>query len=166
MKQHIIVLMDISYSMKNNAQKMVKGLNNFLESLKHRPDHQDILFSVLLFCDKRTYLCRGVSVDQQQPFTVKQLPQFGLTHLYDAIGALLTEWINEKRAKHFLFVITDGEDNGSKQMNKEQARIYCEEAVKQGWSITHCGVDVSKLGVKEIRYEMDDLEELIGGLSI
>jgi uncharacterized protein YegL len=166
MKQHIIVLVDISYSMQNNAQKIISGLNKFLESLKLRPNHRDILFSVLLFCDTRTYLCRGVFVDQQQPFTMKQLPQFGLTHLYDAIGALIRDHINEKRVKHSLFVITDGEDNGSKQMNKEQARMYCEEAVMQGWCITHCGVDVSKLGVNEIRYEIDDLEELIGGLSI
>ncbi len=51
-------------------------------------------------------------------------------------------------------------------MNEEQAKQYCIGAKEQGWEITHCGVDVSKLGVKEVKYGVNELEDLLGSLSI
>jgi hypothetical protein len=161
--------MDVSYSMQQYSEKIVSGLNKFLINLKQRVDHQNILLSVMLFSDKRSYLCRGVPVDLLHPFQKSDIGGFGMTHLYDAIGVILTEWINENRLQHHLYIITDGADNGSKNINKEQAKLYCTEAVKQGWAITHCDVDASNLqcdAVKEVRYEVDELDQLLGRLSL
>ena len=170
MKEHVIILMDISYSMQRRAQSMIDGLNKFVESLKARPDHEDILFTVMLFSDWRTYLCRGVPVDNVSLFTLRNFPNFGMTHLYDAIGDLVQDWIQEKRARHHLFIVTDGEDNGSKTVSKEQASQACDMVIrKHGWTITHCDVDVSKLdsaSVNKVVYDIDDLENILSSLSI
>lgn len=162
--------MDISYSMQSNRDKMLDGLNKFVKTLKQRPDNTHILFSVMLFCERTVYLCRGVPVAGVTPFRAEDLPRYGLTHLYDALGKLLQEWIPEQRAQHHLFVITDGVDNGSKQLTKEQAKQACSAAVQEcGWRITHCDVDISKLdcpGIKQVVYDADNLDQLLGNLRI
>jgi len=170
MKQHVIVLMDISYSMQPHAKNMIDGLNKFVDTLRARSDHTNILFSAMLFSDKRSYLCREVPVDDLSPFTVYNIPEFGLTHLYDAIGELFDEWTNETREQHHLFIITDGDDNGSKKVTKQQATQMCDKMVlERNWTVTHCDVDINKLGsfnVQKVVYDIDNLEELLGNLSI
>lgn len=172
MKQHIIVLLDVSYSMREHSQKMINGLNKFVASLRDHLNHCNIIISVILFCDSRTYLCKGVPVDEIKNFTINDLDKFGLTYLYDAIGSVITEWMSEKRAIHHLFIITDGVDNGSKEMTYESMRQYCETAVNQhGWIITHCDIDITRLKcddkcVKNVHYDINNLEDLLGGLII
>lgn len=158
--------MDVSYSMERQVEKIVNGLNKFVENLRQREDYQCIFFSVMLFSDKRRYLCRCMPISALQLFKKADFCEFGMTHLYDAIGAVLSEWLSEKTSKHHLFIITDGEDNGSKNINKDQSIQYCITAMAQGWNITHCGIDISKLGVKEIMYEVDQVENLLGSLNI
>jgi len=151
--------------MKKNALSIIKGLNKFVEKFKRSVD---IYLSVMLFCDSRHYLCRAVSISMVQPFSIQQLPGFGTTFLYDAVGAILTEWCNEKGAEHHFFIITDGCDTGSVIFTKNGVANLCDEAIKSGWHITHCGVDSSNLGagVSEIIGGIDDIEGLLGSLSI
>lgn len=146
---------------------MLNGLNKFVENLR---SNDKILFTIMVFCETQSYLCKGVPIKDVKTFTKSQLPPYGLTYLHDAIGALLTEWIPEKRANHKLFIVTDGEDTGSKFVNKKEAISMCNTAVEQhDWVITHCDIDVGKLSCKNInsvRYDVDDLEGLLGCLSI
>jgi hypothetical protein len=45
--------------------------------------------------------------------------------------------------------------------------MRCEAAVSNGWHITHCGVDSSKLGASVLNVGgVDDLENLLGNLFI
>lgn len=77
MKQHVIVLIDISYSMKKNSNSIIKGLNLFLERLQKMTNSNDIYLSVVLFSHKINYLCKAVQVKEVQLFSMKQLPAFG-----------------------------------------------------------------------------------------
>lgn len=168
--EHIIVLIDISYSMLSKAEGIIAGLNNFMESLKQREDSHNLLITVVVFCQRVTYLCRGVPVSNVDVFDVKTLPIFGTTFLYDAIGTVLSDWINEHRVHHNLYIITDGDDTGSNNVTKEQANEQCEQAVLDyGWKITYCGVDTGKLvstSVKQVIYEVNNIEGLLSNLSL
>lgn len=165
MNNHIIILLDTSYSMIDYSKKIIVGLNKFIQKIKDKDENT--IISIMIFSDKRKYLCKGILVKELlKPFTIIDLGTFGMTHLYDAVGEIIEEWINEKRVKHNLFIITDGHDNGSKYVNEEKATQYCNLAVNQGWDITHCGVDISKLGVKEIKYNIDEVDDLFVNLQI
>lgn len=168
MKQHVIVLIDISYSMKKNSNAIIKGLNLFLERLQKMTNSNDIYLSVVLFSHKINYLCKAVPVKEVHLFSIKQLPQFGFTYLYDAIGNIINEWIHEKMVEHNFFIITDGYDTGSMLVSASESRELCDNAVKNGWRITHCGVDAGNLGagVSEIPSDLNDLESLLSGLCI
>ena len=93
-----------------------------------------------------------------------------MTHLYDALGKLLQEWIPEQRAQHHLFVITDGLDNGSRKVTQNQAKHACKVAVQDyGWQITHCDIYANKLnfpGIKQVVYDVDNLDQLLSNLRI
>jgi uncharacterized protein YegL len=168
MKQHVIVLIDISYSMKKNSSAIIKGLNLFLERLQKVKNANDIYLSVVLFCHKINYLCKAVMVKEVHLFSIKQLPQFGFTYLYDAIGHIIKEWIHEKMVEHNFFIITDGHDTGSMLVSESESRELCDNAIKNGWRITHCGVDAGNLGagVSEIPSDLNDLESLLSCLCI
>ena len=169
MKQHAIVLVDISYSMKKNSESIIKGLNKFICNLKKMNDGgRNVYLSVMLFCDKFTYLCKATHIPSAKPFSMSQLPEFGLTYLYDAIGIILDDWYPEKNIEHHLFIITDGTDTGSVLTKESEIIMRCEAAVSNGWHITHCGIDSSNLGVGvlEVGGGIDDLENLLGNLSI
>jgi len=169
MKKHAIVLIDISYSMKQHSESMIKGLNKFISSLQNmKGGGSDIYISIMLFCDKRHYLCRAVHVPEAKLFSMNQLPEFGLTFLYDAIGVILDDWYPEKNAEHHLFIITDGADTGSVLTKESEVIMRCEAAVSNGWHITHCGVDFGNLGTGVLKSGggVDDLENLLGNLCI
>jgi len=168
MKQHVIVLIDISYSMKKNSNAIVNGLNSFVDSLRQKRNSNDTYISVILFCDKIHYMCKFSHIKDVDHFSINQLPEFGLTFLYDAVGSILTEMIPEKRFQHTFFIITDGVDTGSTVMQESDAKSLCDEAIKNGWRITHCGVDAGNLGasVSDVHMNIDELENLISGLSI
>ena len=168
MKQHAIVLIDISYSMKKNSNSIIKGLNMFVERLQKGNNSHNIYLSVILFCDKMHYLSKAIPIKDVSCFSKKQLPRFGSTFLYDAVRSVITEWIAEKMVEHSFFIITDGIDTGSVLTSEVEARSLCDNAIKNGWKITHCGIDAGNLGagVSEIRGSIDDLESLLSNLSI
>lgn len=170
MKQHVIVLMDISYSMLTRSRCMVDGVNKFVESLREHHDTDNILFTLILFSQEFIYMCKGLPVREVPNFKIEDLPTFGQTHLYDAIAKVLNEWLPEKRANHYLFIITDGMDNGSKLLGEEEAKKACEEAIENHqWKITHCDVDLYSLAsskVQKIVYDVNNLENMLSNLNI
>lgn len=165
--QHVILLIDNSYSMCIRQEQMINGLNKFVENLKKK---NNILFTLIFFCHTRTYICKGVPIKDVKTFDKTHLPRYGYTHLYDSIASILTEWIPEKEMYHNLFIITDGEDNGSFTINKQGAIDFCNIAVEQyGWVITHCDTDFSKLvseNIDNLQYNVGDLEEMFGNLNV
>lgn len=170
MIQHVIVLLDISYSMLSHAHSLVDGLNKFVNSLRSLPDSNNILFTLILFSHEFIYMCKGIFVNEVPTFTIEDLPTFGQTHLYDAIAKVLNEWISEKRANHNLFIITDGMDNGSKLLGEEEAKKACETAIDEyGWKITHCDVNLYSLvssKVQKVVYDVNNIENLLENLKI
>lgn len=170
MKQHVIVLMDNSFSMLSRARSIIDGVNKFIDSLKQRQDAVDILFSLILFSQEFIYMCKGLFVREVPKFRIEELPTFGQTHLYDAIAKVLNEWVPEKRVNHNLFIITDGMDNGSKLLGEEEAKKACEIVIEDHeWKITHCDVNLGSLDsdkVRKIIYDINNLENLLANFSI
>lgn len=167
MPQHFLILLDISYSMSSHIQSMLNGINTFISNLKKYPD---VYVTILLFCDRTKYLCDRTHILQINEFTREDIPFFGTTYLYDSVRKILEEHINEQGIDHHLYIITDGDDNGSRNTTRGQAIELCDTAVEHyGWNITHCDIDISKLAygnVKSVVYNPDEIEQLLGNLVI
>jgi uncharacterized protein YegL len=169
-KQHVILLVDISSSMFHRAPRLVSGINNFINSLRQRDDSQDLYISLLLFNDKITHVCGAVPVQDIQTFLTHDIVPFGMTHLYDAIGLTIQNHLGSTSAVHHnLFIISDGYDTGSNLFTRDQASQLCDNASQNGWNITHCDVNISNLdsnSIKKVVYDADNIDQLFSSLAI
>jgi hypothetical protein len=168
--KHVIVLIDNSFSMKLHSSDIIKGLNTFIVRLQSMRDTRDIFLTVMFFSDKTYYLLKLENIHKVQPFSIDSIPHYGLTFLYDAIEEILDDFIqlSFNIEQHF-FIITDGCDTGSVKSSECVIKDRCENAIKNGWIITHCGVDSGNLGssvLDVIANGVDDLGNLLGGLTI
>jgi uncharacterized protein YegL len=168
--QHVIVLLDISYSMYHRKQKMLDGLNSFVQNLQRRADSSNIFFTLLMFSEHTYYICKATPVNDICKYDFSVFPPFGNTHLYDAMGQVFRDWISYNNISHNLFIITDGLDNGSRQINKQTASQMCDDAVKKyKWKIRDCHVHISNLEsemVESVHYAIDELDNLFSSLTV
>ena len=80
MKQHAIVLIDISYSMKKNSNSIIKGLNMFVERLQKGNNSDNIYLTVVLFCDEMHYLSKAIPIKDVSCFSKKQLTYYEIAY--------------------------------------------------------------------------------------
>lgn len=136
---HVIFLLDQTGSMYNILKDTIGGFNSFLEEQKKLKNN--ISFSLILFNSQRIDK-RYVDVDINDVSALDEntyIPT-GLTPLYDAIGLTIKDVDHLKDA---LFVIlTDGEENFSREYTSETIKAIIEDKEKIGWKFLFLGVDL------------------------
>lgn len=165
---HNILVIDTSYSMREYVQQLIAGINRYIYKLKAHPQQARIFLTIVLFNDSHNYLTSVQPVSQIQLLQPEAISKFGATRLFDTIQQVIHDWIH-KDCHHNMYIITDGADNISKSTEEETSAI-CSAAINSGnWSITHCHTDISMLSCKKVKtvvYSEDNLEQLIGNLTI
>jgi uncharacterized protein YegL len=168
--KHIIVLIDTSYSMKPQSNGIIKGLNKFILDLKAMKDSNEIFLTVMFFSDKTYYSRKVEHILESRKFSIEDIPPYGSTFLYDAVGEILDDFLPSIWVEHYFFIITDGCDTGSVKTGEWSIKRRCEEARRSGWTITHCGVNSGNLGtgVTDIIFKEDgdNLDILLEELKI
>jgi len=157
---HIIVMIDTSYSMYNRLINIINSLNNFINNLKQK-NQNDIYLTVVQFNDKIKYICKLININKIGQFTTDQFNIYGSTALYDSIAEILLDFGSESEIYQNLFIISDGEDNVSKNFNNETVNHLCDKAQIFGkWKIIHCNIDVSKLNVQTVIFNPDNIDDI------
>ena len=114
----ILFVLDRSGSMQSIREEAIGGFNRFLTEQKALPG--ECSFSLMLFDDKieDPYVDRPIA-DIPLLDTNTFVPR-GMTALYDAVGQMVTryETNNIPGTKTILVILTDGEENASKEYNK------------------------------------------------
>lgn len=98
----------------------------------------------------------NIAVKKASPLTNKQYNPCAATPLYDAIGKGIAKMNAQTEADDNVLVtiITDGEENCSKEYNLKMVKTLIEKLKKQGWTFTLIGTDNL------------DVEGMAGSLSI
>ena len=60
---HIIIMIDTSYSMYNRIVHIINSLNNFVNKLKEKNQH-DLYLTVVQFNDKLKYICKLTNINK------------------------------------------------------------------------------------------------------
>ena len=151
-----VVILDKSGSMSSMRQAAVDGFNETLSEIKQAQqqfkDTQDHFITLALFCKHDVEnVYDKVSVKDVPELTVEDLQPGGTTPLLDAIGKTLTEIENHtKDMEDYLVVvtiITDGQENSSRQYNKEQIRKLIDSLKEKNWSFTFIGANKDSFSV-------------------
>ena len=154
-KTHIICVLDSSGSMGNIMKDSIGGFNEFLRQQKALPDKATI--TVALFDDPNHYqlLYDNIDIKQAEELTSTVWYPRGMTALYDAIGktintdkAKLARLGKEAPSKVLVCVVTDGEENSSKEYTLAAVKKLIKECEKEDWNFLYLAAnqDAFKVG--------------------
>ena len=146
MRQHVLILINNSFSMESCRGKVLCGLNYFLENLAQKNTLGFLTMSVAVFDKDLTYLCGGIPPVKLGYWSDNTNSNYKYSHLYDSVCSIISDWVHEKDVQHHLYILSDETDNGSHVWNYEQMITMCESATRDhGWKITFCGSSAEKI---------------------
>lgn len=131
----IVVVVDKSGSMESIRKDTIGGFNAFLKSQKEIEGEATI--TLVLFDTAYNVIYQSINIQTAAELTEKTYIPNGGTALYDAFGQAMKMTKKrieslpeeEKPSKIFFAVLTDGEENSSKIVNKEGQRKYTKESI-------------------------------------
>lgn len=136
MKTEILVITDRSGSMSSIADDVIGGFNRFLRDQKRQPGDARITYTQ--FDTQYEVVYQGRPIQQVEELNRNTFVPRGGTALFDAIGRTLNE--QGKRIKDeawaelvVVCIITDGEENSSKEYSKSRVREMVSHAEANGW---------------------------------
>ena len=166
---HIVILVDVSYSMSNHIFNFVIALNNFLNKLKK--DRQYYRITIGQFNTNLSFITVFTELDILGEYNIGNFNINGTTSLYDAICDTIKYVSNNtlmKDMKTQMFIISDGEDNASFKCTKTDADKIMNDIInKYNWQIIHCHTDLNIFNnIKTVNYDINDICNIFVKLQV
>ncbi len=139
----ILVILDRSGSMISSKSDHEGGLKSFVEDQKKLDG--DVRFTLVQFDDIDP--CEIV-YDRAPIADVKDivLTPRGMTPLYDAIGRATAHLITQAPTTVVCLIITDGQENSSREWDKNRVAKQITELEPKGWSMLFLGANMAAMG--------------------
>lgn len=142
-KTNVAFLLDQTGSMEFCKSDTIGGFNNFLSDQKKLKNN--ISFSLTLFNSgdiEKRYVNENIA--EIKKLSNKNYCPANMTPLWDAIGSTINEIGNKK---NLLFIIlSDGEENCSREFSSETVKTMIETKEKKGWKFLFLGANLSDFG--------------------
>ena len=141
----LVVILDKSGSMANFASDTIDGFNQFMRAQSAQAGTTKV--TTILFDSRYKLLWEGID-SKQAVLTANEYVTGGRTALYDAIGRTITETndrlskiaAESKPEKVILLIMTDGEENESKEYRLRELKLLIELRKRDGWEFIFIGV--------------------------
>jgi uncharacterized protein YegL len=154
-------VLDMSGSMKRVRQQTIDGFNEYIEKQRQDEDGGSALVSLTVFdsdwlqnhTPRINTIFEDVDLNDFEPITSNDYKPDGGTPLYDAIGSeisriesLLTRCKGNPDV--YVIIITDGENNTSKEHTQHSIKEITEDLQEQGWNFIYMGAnqDAAEVG--------------------
>jgi uncharacterized protein YegL len=157
----IVCILDRSGSMEAVRLDAIRGFNNFLGEQEEIGD--DVLFTLVQFDDQYEIVHNGVNIKEVPKLDYNTFVPRGSTALYDAIGRTINDVTArhgkadeaELPAKVIVAILTDGEENSSKEFIKEDVFDMIQRQTDYyNWDFIYLGAnqdaikEASQIGIK------------------
>jgi hypothetical protein len=152
-RTHFSVILDRTGSMESIREDTIGGFNGFLREQQAQPS--PATFTLVQFDSQDPYevLQKFAPIGQVPPLTPATYVPRASTPLFDAIGrgindlaARLDAMGAEQRPARIVFVIvTDGQENASREFTGEKVRAMLDERRKAGWQFVFLSADESAI---------------------
>ena len=146
MKSIICLILDRSGSMQGRENDVIGGVNSFLDEQKKLPDPASIAF--VRFDTDATERFRPMqALAECHPLTKADYQPRGGTPLLDAIGKTITDldedWKREQPERAIVVIVTDGEENASREYKKAKIAEMIKARQDSGkWAFIYLGANV------------------------
>jgi hypothetical protein len=120
------------------APAAIAGFNSFLDKQRGQPDCD---MTVVIFDHEYTVLESNVPVDEVKPLTDKTFVPRGATALLDAVGRAICEVGSHEKV--IVVILTDGQENSSKEFSGQSIKSLIEEKTEGGWEFIYLSSNMS-----------------------
>lgn len=150
---HYLLILDRSGSMSSCWDSTIRGLNEQLGTIRHLEEkypEQRYFVSLVVFDTEIDTIMENKPISEVKDFTGDEFPPRGGTALHDAIGVgisnlktqLAKKDTNSSISTALVVVMTDGEENSSKEHNSESIKKVINELEKGGaWTFSYMGAN-------------------------
>jgi Mg-chelatase subunit ChlD len=145
LKTVVALVLDETGSMAPTVTDTIGAVNDYFKTLAK--DAPSALVSVMEFSDcfgnEPTFrvLATAAKVKDVPALTTENYRPRGNTPLYDAIGKAITETETVKADRYLLVVMTDGEENASKEWRLDGIKKLIEKKQGENWTIVYLGAN-------------------------
>ncbi|HEU4683278.1 MAG TPA: vWA domain-containing protein [Nitrospira sp.] len=139
---YVTLILDETGSMQSCKGAAIAGFNEYVRSLRREP--AETRFTLTLFHSGRTEVrYHAVPVAHVSELDVETYRPQHNTPLYDAIGRTLALARQEapKEAKKLCVILTDGEENASREYTRAQIFAMIKSFEWAGWTFLYLGAD-------------------------
>lgn len=142
--QHDFILLDRSGSMRDLWREAISSVNGYVAKLA--ADNVDTGVTLATFDMPATTLAFDVIRDRIIPSTWKivettEAEPRGWTPLNDAIGKIVDRAKAGKYDKVAIIIMTDGQENASKELSVDQAKKLLDDCRAMGWQVIFLGAN-------------------------
>lgn len=150
MKTEILVITDRSGSMGGLVNDVIGGYNKFIEEQRAVPGEARVTYTQ--FDNQYEVVYAGKPLQDVPPLDKFTYVPRGTTSLLDAIGRTLNEQGKRIAAEQWaelvvVCIITDGEENSSREYTTERVKEMTAHAEKNGWKFVYLGANQDAFAV-------------------
>ena len=146
---HNLIILDESGSMQSIKSAIISGFNELVQTVKgiqkQFPEQEHFISFVTFNSLGHKTLLFQEPIDKLEPLNENKYQPNALTPLYDAIGIncskLQHNLADSKDFNVLVTILTDGEENDSKEYTGPAIKSLIEELKQKHWTFTYIGTD-------------------------
>lgn len=143
--QHDFILLDRSGSMADRWVEALGSINTYVSELAKKSETENTKITVYAFDGHNglqyDVLRENVGVKSFKPLTGEDSSPRGMTPLYDATVRLVATAEKRNADNTVVIIMTDGQENASKEANQLTAKAALDRIRKKGWQVIFLGAD-------------------------
>lgn len=141
----IVVIADRSGSMSSIRTDAIGGFNTFLAEQQKVKGAANL--TLILFDDQYEVPIESKPIADVPPLTEATFVPRGMTAMNDAIGRALTKLETAKPEKAIVCILTDGQENASKEFTAAQVKSLITAADARGWQVVYLAANQDAFSV-------------------
>lgn len=139
-KLNVFILLDRSGSMATKWEETVSSVNAYVKEMT-----AEGYVTVALFDDQQgtqfDIIRDDVKFKNFTPINAKEFSPRGGTPLYDCVEKIVSLAEKENNDKTVIVVMTDGEENSSKEISRDTAKYILNKCKRRDWQVVFLGAD-------------------------
>jgi len=154
---HAYILLDRTGSMSNIWTEALGSVNAYVDALTKpangaaHSESDKVTLAVFDHHDglKFDLLRRSVTAANWNKVTDEEASPRGMTPLFDSIARIVALAEGDAPQRAVIVVMTDGEENSSREVNKDGAKAALDRARAKGWEVVFLGAEFGKFADAE-----------------